>query len=107
MAANATARRPWSERRLQQELEDAFPYQETVDQLVEDLAEGRLLEPSDPDRDSLEQLLDERKPEHVTYEGWEAIDRSEREAGEPHGRPRVKLTRFEQLLEAARERVSS
>ena len=81
--------------------------QETVDQLVEDLAEGRLLEPSDPDRDSLEQLLDERKPEHVTYEGWEAIDRSEREAGEPHGRPRVKLTRFEQLLEAARERVSS
>ncbi len=81
--------------------------QETVDQLVEDLAEGRLLEPSDPDRDSLEQLLDERKPEHVTYEGWEAIDRSEREAGEPHGRPRVKLTRFEQLLEAARDRVSS
>ncbi|HEY8769860.1 MAG TPA: FAD-dependent oxidoreductase [Thermoleophilaceae bacterium] len=81
--------------------------QETVDQLVEDLAEGHLLEPSDPDRDSLEQLLDERKPEHVTYEGWEAIDRSEREAGEPHGRPRVKLTRFEQLLEAARERVSS
>jgi ferredoxin--NADP+ reductase len=81
--------------------------QETVDQLVEDLAEGRLLQPSAPDRDSLEQLLDERKPEHVTYEGWEAIDRSEREAGEPHGRPRVKLTRFEQLLEAARERVSS
>ena len=31
----------------------------------------------------------------------------EREAGEPHGRPRVKLTRFEELLEAARERVSS
>src|SRR5215211_7917214 len=77
--------------------------QETVDQLIEDLAEGRLLEPSDPDRDSLEQLLDERKPEHVTYEGWEAIDRAERDAGEPQGRPRVKLTRFGELLEAARE----
>ena len=75
--------------------------------MIEDLAGGRLLEPSDPDRDSLEQLLDERKPEHVTYEGWEAIDRQERGAGEPQGRPRVKLTSFDELLEAARaERVS-
>src|SRR5215211_2306988 len=81
--------------------------QETVDQLLEDVAAGRLLEPADPNRESLEQLLDERKPEHVTYEGWESIDQQEREAGEPQGRPRVKLTRFEQLLEAARERVSS
>ena len=81
--------------------------QETVDRLLEDLAEGTLLEPSDPDRDSLEQLLDERRPAHVTYAGWEAIDEQERGAGEPQGRPRVKLTRFEQLLEAARERVSS
>src|SRR5215210_6278892 len=81
--------------------------QETVDRLLEDLAEGTLLEPSDPDRDSLEQLLDERQPAHVTYAGWEAIDEQERGAGEPQGRPRVKLTRFEQLLEAARERVSS
>ena len=49
----------------------------------------------------------ERKPGHVTYEGWEAIDSHERGAGEPHGRPRVKLTTFDELLEAARiERVS-
>jgi ferredoxin/flavodoxin---NADP+ reductase len=37
----------------------------------------------------------------VTYAGWEAIDRREREAGERQGRPRVKLARFEELLEAA------
>ena len=80
--------------------------QETVDSVLEDLQAGRLLTPADPDRDSLEELLKERKPEHVTYAGWEAIDRAEREAGEPHGRPRVKLTRFEELLDAARERVS-
>jgi ferredoxin--NADP+ reductase len=81
--------------------------QETVDSLMEDLEAGRLLQPSDPDRDSLERLLDERKPGHVTYEGWEAIDAAERGAGEPHGRPRVKLTTFDELLEAARaERVS-
>jgi ferredoxin/flavodoxin---NADP+ reductase len=80
--------------------------QETVDSLLEDLQAGRLLAPADPDRDSLEELLNERKPDHVTYAGWEAIDRAEREAGEPQGRPRVKLTSFEELLDAARERVS-
>ena len=77
--------------------------QETVDLLLEDLDAGRLLEPADPDRDSLEALLTERAPEHVTYAGWEAIDRAEKSAGEPHGRPRVKLCSFDELLDAARE----
>jgi ferredoxin--NADP+ reductase len=52
----------------------------------------------------VEQLLRSRQPELVTYSGWEAIDRHERALGEPAGRPRVKLTRIEQLLDvAARE----
>jgi ferredoxin--NADP+ reductase len=79
--------------------------QETVDELFEDLAAGKLNEPTDPSRDSLEELLAERAPEHVTYSGWEAIDRAERAAGEPHGRPRVKLTTVDELLDAARDRV--
>jgi ferredoxin/flavodoxin---NADP+ reductase len=79
--------------------------QETVDELLEDLDAGRLNEPTDPSRDSLEQLLAERAPEHVTYTGWEAIDRAEKAAGEPHGRPRVKLTTTDELLDAARDRV--
>jgi ferredoxin/flavodoxin---NADP+ reductase len=66
---------------------------------------GKLNDPRDPSRDSLEELLAQRAPEHVTYEGWEAIDRAEKAAGEPHGRPRVKITRFEELLDAARDRV--
>jgi ferredoxin/flavodoxin---NADP+ reductase len=79
--------------------------QETVDELLEDLDAGRLNEPADPSRESLEELLAQRAPEHVTYAGWEAIDAAEKAAGEPHGRPRVKLTRTEQLLDAARSRV--
>ncbi len=79
--------------------------QETVDALLEDLDAGRLNELADPSRDALEELLDERKPDHVTYTGWVAIDRAEKAAGEPQGRPRVKLTTTEELLEAARERV--
>jgi len=38
----------------------------------------------------------------VEYAGWEAIDRYERGLGEPHGRPRVKLTSWDELLEKAR-----
>jgi ferredoxin--NADP+ reductase len=79
--------------------------QETVDELLEDLDADRLNEPADPSRDALEELLAERAPEHVTYAGWEAIDRAEKAAGEPHGRPRVKLTRTDELLDAARDRV--
>ena len=77
--------------------------QETVDALLADLDAGVLNRPVDPSRDSLEALLAERKPEHVTYTGWEAIDSVEKAAGEPHGRPRVKLTSFDELLDAAHE----
>jgi ferredoxin/flavodoxin---NADP+ reductase len=77
--------------------------QETVDALLADLDADALNRPVDPDREALETLLDERKPEHVTYTGWEAIDAAEKTAGEPQGRPRVKLTSFDELLEAARE----
>lgn len=76
--------------------------QETVDSLLEDLDAERLPAPRDPDRDSLEALLAERQPDVVSYAGWQAVDRAEREAGEPHGRPRVKLCSFEELLEASR-----
>lgn len=79
--------------------------QETVDELLEDLDAGRLNQPADPNRDNLEALLAERAPDHVTYSGWEAIDAAEKAAGEPHGRPRVKLTTTEELLDAARDRV--
>lgn len=74
--------------------------QETVDVLVEDLAGGRLPEPSTTP-DELLVGLQERGVDVVDYGGWEAIDEHERSAGEPHGRPRVKLVRHEHLLEKA------
>ncbi len=76
--------------------------QETVDHVLEDLSEGRLPEPTDADPASVETLVAERKPDFVSYAGWEAIDAVEKAAGEPQGRPRVKLTRVEEMLDAAR-----
>ena len=57
--------------------------------------------PSHPDAAAIEALLRERQPALVTYAGWEAIDRHERELGERAGRPRVKLTDIEQMLRIA------
>ena len=67
--------------------------QETVDLLVADAAEGRLPEPT------AEAVVPEGA---VTYTGWQAIDAAEKRAGEQQDRPRVKLTRMDELLGAAR-----
>src|SRR5687767_12209351 len=72
---------------------------ETVALVLEDARAGLL---SRSDDEPLEQLLEARGVEAVMYAGWEAIDRAERAAGEPHGRPRIKLCSWESLLEAAR-----
>jgi ferredoxin--NADP+ reductase len=64
--------------------------------------------PETPDPAAVEALLRERRPDLVTYAGWESIDRHERALGESSGRPRVKLTSIEELLHvAASERPSS
>jgi ferredoxin/flavodoxin---NADP+ reductase len=75
--------------------------QESMELLLEDAREGRTLEPDQSERSALEALLTERRPDHVTYAGWESIDRLERSLGEPQGRPRVKICSREELLEAA------
>ena len=72
---------------------------ETVELLLADVRAGALHAPSGGD---LAALLAERGVEHVLYAGWQAIDAAERSAGESHGRPRVKLCTWDELLEAAR-----
>jgi ferredoxin--NADP+ reductase len=74
--------------------------EETVAALVEDLRDGALPEPEQPGREAIDALLAERQPDHVTVEGWRAIDAYERTQAED--RPRVKLTTRDELLERAR-----
>jgi ferredoxin--NADP+ reductase len=81
--------------------------QETVDALLADLESDTHLEPSNPDPQAVEDLLQERVPALVTYEGWSEIDRHEQSLGEPHGRPRVKLTRIDELLKVAAGETST
>ena len=80
--------------------------QQTVDAILADLSArgngaGGVLAPEHPDAEAIERLLAARKPDLVPYEGWREIDRHERSHGERQGRPRVKLTRIEEMLRVA------
>ena len=73
---------------------------ETVDLLLEDARAGLLAEPEGDA--TVDELLAARGVEAVMYAGWETIDALERGRGEPHGRPRIKLCTWDELLAAAR-----
>jgi ferredoxin--NADP+ reductase len=81
--------------------------QETVDAMLADLSgdaaapSSNAHTPATPDAGAIEALLRARQPQLITYADWEAIDRHERALGEPAGRPRVKLTRIDELLRVA------
>lgn len=75
---------------------------DTVEQLLHDLSTGHLNAPAHPEPEAIEALLAERAPGRVDWAGWQAIDAAEVAAGEPQGRPRVKLVRFDALHDAAR-----
>ena len=72
---------------------------ETIERLVEDAAAGKLAH--GVSADEVDEILAESGVRVVTQAGWESIDHTERTAGEPHGRPRVKLAEWDALLAAA------
>lgn len=76
--------------------------QDTVDTLLGDLAGSQQQdELAGFPEDHAERLADwlaSRQPKLVTSAHWRVIDRHERAAGEPHGRPRVKLPSLAELL---------
>jgi ferredoxin--NADP+ reductase len=74
---------------------------------VEDLRTGALPEPPNPGREQIDALLDQRKPDLVTVEGWRAIDAHELERGRSEERPRVKLASRDDLLATAHPHSSS
>ncbi len=75
---------------------------ETVECMVEDVEAGRLLDPDAPDPEAAECFVRERQPNYVSFEDWKIIDRLEVERGKAAGRPRVKFTSVEEMLEALR-----
>ena len=75
--------------------------QDTVDTLVEDLRGATLADVGDDRSEELVEWLLERQPKLITDDHWKLINEHERAAGEPLGRPRVKLTSVADLLRIA------
>jgi ferredoxin--NADP+ reductase len=76
---------------------------ETVSRLLEDLKAGKLITPAQPDRDAVEHRLQERGVRYVTFADWQTLDQIEMARGADQGRPRVKFTRVEDMVEALDE----
>jgi ferredoxin/flavodoxin---NADP+ reductase len=74
--------------------------QETVSALIADQKAG-LLQPATMSCEQVRALLTARNKRIVQFGNWRSIDRSERQAGQALGRPRVKLAQTDALLEAA------
>jgi ferredoxin--NADP+ reductase len=75
--------------------------QETVDTLISDLSRGSLADFRADHSTELVDWLLERQPKLITDDHWKLIDEYERTAGEPHGRPRVKVCSVAELLRIA------
>jgi ferredoxin--NADP+ reductase len=76
---------------------------ETVNALLEDMEKDALLSPSLTTPDALEKLLRERGVQIVTYADWQTLDSIEQSRGEAQGRPRVKFSKIEDMLNAIAE----
>jgi ferredoxin--NADP+ reductase len=75
---------------------------ETAKLVLDDALTGALLIPEDADPACIEDLLQQRGVEYVTYADWQVLDGLERYNGEAAGRPRVKFTNITEMLDALR-----
>jgi ferredoxin--NADP+ reductase len=70
---------------------------ETVRNMLDDV--GALDRSSvSADAEAVVRVLDERGLRYVTFDDWKRIDAEERARGEPHGRPRSKIVRVDEML---------
>jgi ferredoxin--NADP+ reductase len=73
---------------------------ETVEKMLEDVAEGRHLEPEAPSAAAAEAMVRSRKPAFVSYDDWKKLDSLEIERAKGTERPRIKFTTVSEMLAA-------
>src|SRR6266404_5697951 len=73
---------------------------ETVACMLEDLGQGRLLHPDEPDPAAAERLVRARQPGYFAYADWLRLDALEVARGRAAGRPRVKFTSVKEMRAA-------
>ena len=73
---------------------------ETVECMLEDLAQGAVRAPAHPAAAAAEALVRQRRPGYVSYADWLTLNELEVARGRALGRPRLKFTRVEEMLGA-------
>ncbi len=68
---------------------------ETVSCMIEDIERESTLRPEFTSPESINELLEEK---HISYNEWLRVDSFEKKEGEKQGRPRVKVSRLEEIL---------
>lgn len=79
---------------------------ETVQCMLEDIGQGAVIQPSYPGTIASEARIRECQPRYVAFEDWMRLDALEVEKGRALGRPRVKFTCVEEMLNIL-EKVSN
>jgi len=73
---------------------------ETADHILEDVAAGRITPRSRGSRTAVDQMLQSRGVQVVSFADWQKLDALEQAAGKARGAPREKFTRIPDMLEA-------
>jgi ferredoxin--NADP+ reductase len=76
---------------------------ETVEHMLADLRQGAILDPEQPEAEAVAALVLERQPDYFSYADWLHLNEMEVSKGEIEGRPRVKFTRVQDMIEAVKE----
>ncbi len=71
---------------------------ETVENMMVDLANGRILNPAHPTAEAALDMITAKQPRFVSYADWQKLDEIEVQRGKEQGRPRVKFVDVEEML---------
>lgn len=77
---------------------------ETVEFMLADVTAGKHLDPEEPSATAVDDFVRQRQPDVVSYEDWRYLNELEEAKGHELGRPRVKFTDVETMLDALRSR---
>ncbi|MEQ9618762.1 MAG: FAD-dependent oxidoreductase [Deltaproteobacteria bacterium] len=77
---------------------------ETVQCIMEDVRDGKINDPVKHKPDRIEEMIRKVQPEYITYEDWLRLNELEVERGKSLGRPRLKYTSVEEMLEALKNK---
>jgi len=73
---------------------------ETATCMLDDVEQGAVLQPIQPEWDCVEKLVRERQPRYCTFADWLKLDELELSRGKAAGRPRLKFTNVAEMLTA-------